>query len=77
MPKFQIKWNNLDDLNRKIIMAVCFDGSFEKAKKNFKLTEAKLSRRKKLIDQMINEKELVKFKESLRKVLTNKKAFLI
>ncbi len=70
MSKLHLRWKNLDDFDRKIVMAACFDGSLDKAIENLGLSLPQLNKRLIILNQVIEHEDVVIFKESLRKVLT-------
>lgn len=49
-----IKWIDLDSVDRKIVMAVCFDGSPEIARKNLKLSTGGFYKRWKYLKPFYN-----------------------
>ena len=69
MHKLSFRWENLDDLDRKILMTICFDGSVAKAQGSLKLSTSWLNRRLNYLNRVISHNELMKFRESLKGVL--------
>ena len=65
----RLEWEHLDDRDRKIIMAVCFDGSPKKAQKNLRIPPSQFNKYWRYLESAFSDDLMTKFRESLRKVL--------